>query len=95
MALIKCQPDLDIATAATLRQQLLDALQMQQPLEIDGQAVRKIHTAVLQLFLSLIIEAQARAVPVHWRNPSPALLEGARLLGLADRLGLEPGAESG
>ncbi len=94
MAIIECQPDLDIAAAATLRQQLLDALQTQQPLEIDGQAVRKIHTAVLQLFLSLMIEAQARATPVHWRNPSPALLEGARLLGLTDRLGFEPGAKS-
>ena len=94
MAIIECQPDLDIAAAATLHRQLLDALQTQQPLEIDGQAVRKIHTAVLQLFLSLMIEAQARATPVHWRNPSPALLEGARLLGLTDRLGLEPGAKS-
>ncbi len=91
MPIIECQSDLDIATAETLRQQLLDALQTQQPLEIDGQAVRKIHTAVLQLFLSLIIEAKARAVPVNWRNPSPALLEGARLLGFADQLGLEPG----
>ncbi len=91
MAIIECQPDLDVAAAVTLHQQLLEALQTQQPLEINGQAVRKIHTAVLQLFLSLIADAQARAVPVHWRDPSPALLEGARLLGLADRLGLEAG----
>ena len=89
MAIIECPADLDIANAAMLRQQLLDALQTRQPLEIDGQAVRKIHAAVLQLFLSLIIAAKARATPVRWRNPSAALVESAQLLGLVESLGLE------
>lgn len=95
MAIIECQSDLDVAAAVTLHRQLLDALKTQQPLEINVQAVRRVHAAVLQLFLGLITEAQARATPVHWRNPSPAFLESARLLGLADRLGLEPGTGSG
>ncbi|HAS82531.1 MAG TPA: hypothetical protein DCS43_07635 [Verrucomicrobia bacterium] len=92
MAIIKCQPELDIAAASTLHQQLLSALQAREPLDIDGQAVSRIHAAVLQLFLSLIIEAQSLKVPVRWLNPSPALVESAGLLGLADALGL---AESG
>jgi anti-anti-sigma regulatory factor len=90
--IIKCQPELDIANAAALRQQLLDALQVREPLEIDAEAVRKVHASALQLFLSLMLEAKTQAVPVRWRNPSPTLLEGARLLGLAENLGL---AESG
>jgi anti-anti-sigma regulatory factor len=88
MAIIKCQPELDIAAASTLHQQLLNAVQAREPLDIDGQAVRRIHAAVLQLFLSLITEARALNLPVRWLNPSPALVESARLLGLTDALGL-------
>lgn len=88
MALIECQPELDITNASMLRQQLLDALHAGEPLDIDGRAVRKIHTATLQLFLSLKAEAQLQGLSVSWRNPSPVLVEGARLLGLADTLGL-------
>ncbi|MBK7543592.1 MAG: STAS domain-containing protein [Candidatus Competibacteraceae bacterium] len=89
MNFIKCQAELDIATVGALHQQLLDALQTSEPLEIDGQAVQKIHAAALQLFLSLMSEAQSQGLSVNWRNPSPAVVEGARLLGLSDRLGLE------
>jgi anti-anti-sigma regulatory factor len=92
LTIIECSPDLDIATAADFHQRLLGALKTGEPLEIDSQAVRKIHAAVLQLLLSVVIEAQARALPVRWRNPSPALVESARLLGLADRLGLADAA---
>ncbi|HCK81016.1 MAG TPA: STAS domain-containing protein [Candidatus Competibacter sp.] len=88
MHLIKCQAELDIATVGALRQQLLDALQTSEPLEIDGQDVQKIHAAALQLFLGLMSEARLRGLSVNWRNPSPAMVEGARLLGLSDRLGL-------
>lgn len=88
MAIIECQPELDIATAGTLHQQLLSALQTHEPLDIDGQAVRKVHTAALQLFLSVVTEAQREGLPIRWHSPSPALVEGARLLGLTDKLGL-------
>lgn len=88
MAIIECQAELDIAAASILHQQLLSALQAGEPLEIEGQAVRRIHAAVLQLFVSLINEAQSLGLPVHWRNPSPTLVESAQLLGLADLLGL-------
>ncbi len=88
MTIIECQSELDIATVEVLRQQLLSALQSPEPLDIDGRAVRKIHTAALQVFLSLMTEARSRDLPVRWRDPSPALVESARLLGLADSLGL-------
>ncbi|HRD68092.1 MAG TPA: STAS domain-containing protein [Candidatus Competibacter sp.] len=87
MAVIECRSELDIATVGALRQQLLDALQIPEPLEIDGRAVRKIHTAALQAFLSAVIEARSRNLPVRWRDPSLALVESARLLGLAGDLG--------
>ncbi|MCC7220909.1 MAG: STAS domain-containing protein [Candidatus Contendobacter sp.] len=92
MAIIECQPELDIATASTLHRQLLLALQSQAPVEIDGQAVRRVHAAALQLLLGLVVEAHLRKLPVRWRNPSPALMEAAQLLGLTDSLGL---AETG
>ena len=89
MAFIECPPELDIANAGTLRQQMLDALQTREPMEIDAQAVRKVHTAALQLLLSLVIEARLQSTPMSWRNPSPTLVESARLLGLVEQLGLE------
>ncbi|HCB14258.1 MAG TPA: hypothetical protein DEP36_11920 [Gammaproteobacteria bacterium] len=88
MATIQCQAELDIAAASTLHQQLLSALQTGEPLEIEGQAVRRIHAAVLQLFLGLMNEARSLGLPVRWHNPSSALIESAQLLGLADPLGL-------
>lgn len=88
MAMITCQSELDIAAASTLHQQLLSVLQAREPLEIDGQAVCRVHTAVLQLLLSLAIEARALNLPVRWLNPSPTLVKSAQLLGLADVLGL-------
>ncbi len=88
MTIIECQSELDIATVGALYQELLSALQASEPLEIDGQAVRKVHTSALQVFLGLMTEARLRGLPVRWRNPAPALVEGARLLGLADGLGL-------
>lgn len=88
MAIIHCQSELDISAAGVLHQQLLGVLQAREPLVIDGQAVRRIHAAVLQLFLSLIIEARSLNLPVRWLNPSPVLMESARLLGLTDALGL-------
>lgn len=89
MTIIECQPELDIATVEVLRQQLLSALQSPEPLDIDGRAVRKVHAAALQVFLSLMAEARAQNLPVRWRDPSPALVESAQLLGLADSLGLD------
>lgn len=88
MATIECQAEMDIAAVSALHQQLLSVLQAGEPLEIDGQAVRRIYAAVLQLFVSLVNEAQSLDLPVRWRNPSPTLVESARLLGLADQLKL-------
>jgi len=45
MTIIECQSELDIATVGALHQELLSALQASEPLEIDGQAVRKVHTS--------------------------------------------------
>ncbi|MCB1769764.1 MAG: STAS domain-containing protein [Candidatus Competibacteraceae bacterium] len=89
MTTIECQAELDIAAAGALHQQLLGALQAGEPLEIEAQAVRRVHAAVLQLFLSLVNEAQSLDLPVRWRNPSPALVESAQLLGVADQLKLD------
>lgn len=89
MDLIECPSELDIATVGVLHQQLLSVLQKKEPLEIDGHAVQKIHSATLQLLLSFMSEARSHGLSVQWRNPSLALVEGARLLGLTDHLGLE------
>lgn len=88
MTLIECQPELDIALVGALRQSLLDALQAGEPLEIEARAIRRAHTAALQVFLGAFVEARSLGIPISWRNPSPALLEGARLLGLLDGLEL-------
>lgn len=89
MNLIECPSELDVAGVGALRPKLLDALQTPGPFEIDGQAVQKIHAAGLQLFLAFMSEARSQGLSAKWRNPSPALVEGARLLGLTDSLGLD------
>lgn len=93
MAIIACPPDLDIATASALHRQLLAGLKTQEPIDIDGKAVRKVHTAALQLFLSLVVEAHLHQITVRWRDPSPALIDAAQLLGLTDSLGLHSAAD--
>ena len=94
MNLIECPSELDMASVGLLRQQLLSALETPEPLQIDGRAVQKIHAAALQLFLGFVSEARSRGLDASWRNPSPAVVEGARLLGLTDSLGLEATATS-
>ena len=94
MATINCSPDLDIATAGALHRQLLAGLKNRESVDIDGRAVRKVHTAALQLFLSLVVEAHLHKITVRWRDPSPALLEAAQLLGLTDSLGLAAGHDA-
>ena len=88
MTLIECQPELDIALVGALRQRLLDALLAGESLEIDASAIRRAHTAALQVFLGAFVEARSLGIAIRWRDPSPALLEGARLLGLLEGLEL-------
>lgn len=88
MLTIECPAELDIAAASALHQQLLSAIQGKEALVINGQAIRRIHAAGLQLLLSLVRHSKETALPISWSNPSPALLESAQLLGLSDDLGL-------
>lgn len=91
MLTIECPAELDIAAASALHQQLLSAIQDKEALELNGQAVRRIHAAGLQLLLSLVRYSKDVALPISWVDPSPALLESAQLLGLTDDLGLAVG----
>lgn len=86
MTIVTCQAELDISAASTLQQQLLAVMQTREPVEIEAQNVSRIHTAALQLFLSAIRDAQTLGLAFQWREPSSALVEGARLLGLTDPL---------
>lgn len=85
-------PDsLDTANVSRLYGQLQGALVSGKPVVLDASAVRRVSTAAIQLFCAFFDEAEEREVAVTWKDPSPALLDAARLLGLSAALGLGQG----
>ena len=58
-------------------------------LSLDAEGVERIDAASLQLLTVFYREAQELGYAIQWKKPSDALLRSARLVGLADRLGLK------
>ena len=78
-----------IAGAAELLESLKKAFGQAGPITLAAASVVKIDTAALQLLCALVSEAQQRGRQVIWKNPSPAVVESAKILGLSGHLGLE------
>jgi len=85
---ISCGESLDIAAVKSLQSRLHKSLQKSSIIEVKADAVAKADTAGLQLFIALKNEIDTLGGNLIWKNPSPALIDSAKLLGLDGTLGL-------
>jgi len=83
-----CGESLDIAVVKSLHSRLHKSLQKSSTIELKADAVEKADTAGLQLFVSLKSEIDSLGGSLVWKNPSSALLDSAKLLGMDECLGL-------
>lgn len=77
-----------IAQAEALSTQLEEIFQKSATVIIDGSAVMRIDTAVLQLFGSFFTSMEQAGVAVSWKEPSEVLCHSADTLGLKSLLKL-------
>jgi anti-anti-sigma regulatory factor len=84
-----CVASLDIRQVSELKQQFLDALGVAQPVTIQAQDIERADTAGLQLLTAFFIDARAKGIRITWDQPSKALLQSARLIGVAGLLELD------
>lgn len=84
---------MDIGAAGALRERLIDALALGEPVTLDASATKQVDTAGLQLLCAFVRSAATQGLPITWLAPPPLLYERARLLGLDVALGLP--AEAG
>ena len=83
---IVLEGSLDISGAGGLREQLLQALEAQQPVTLDAANVERVDTAALQVLTAFFKDAAAQQHDVQWKTTSAVLCNAARLLGLQESL---------
>lgn len=79
---------LTITAVKRLHSELKQLLANRKQIVLDAAAVEEVDTAGLQWLDALMREAQARQVDVRWHEPSSALSQGAKALGLTAKLRL-------
>jgi len=80
--MIDCGTALTVANAAELHQKLQAALNDSSTLNLKADEVEKVDTAGLQLFVALNKEVTKLSGQVVWHQPSQALAQAAKTLGL-------------
>lgn len=83
---IAVEGELTIFTAAELRQQLLDALDIEPGIEIDLSKVCDMDSAGIQLIVATKNEATLRNKYLHFTGHSPAVSQVLALCNLTDLL---------
>ena len=68
---------------------LLNAIDVESDVTLDGSQVTSIDTSALQLLTALAIQVRNNGCRIIWVSPSELLLNTARLTGLTAQLGLE------
>ncbi|GAA6169127.1 STAS domain-containing protein [Sessilibacter corallicola] len=84
-----CGEYLDITQVSNLYGRLQKSLQKSVNIELKADKVNKADTAGLQMFVALKREISTTDGNLIWKNPSEGLINSAKLLGLAEELGLE------
>lgn len=81
MTIVELPADLGIESATGLKQLLQPAIAIDAAVQLDGQAVSRLHCASLQLLTAFVLarSQQARSTQI---NASAALSQGLTLLGL-------------
>ncbi|MEE9493870.1 MAG: STAS domain-containing protein [Gammaproteobacteria bacterium] len=86
---LSLEKELTIACADSLRQQLQKlADNDDKEISIDGSAVERIDTAVLQLFVSFSKLLSGQERQLAWQDPSESLVESAEQIGLRNMLNI-------
>ena len=85
-AAITLAANCSIKEVATLRQQLIAAVDVTGPVVIDAEAVERIDTATLQVLYAFVRDRLAGDREVTWQGVPAALTDAARLLGVRDLL---------
>lgn len=89
MSSIALEQDLGIEQAAGLKEALAGRLATKRAVVIDGASVQRVHSASLQLLCAFWRERGRDGRKTRLENPSPALADAIRSLGLTTVLGLE------
>ncbi len=79
----------DISSVAELHRHLCEALTSAQPVEFRARRCERMDTAVLQTLYAYYRAARDRGQAVSWSGVSPAVVDAAQRLGLAQGLGLQ------
>lgn len=86
---IPLSPDLGIEHAADLKATLSPQLGSRRTVVLDASAVKRVHTASLQLLCAFISERSQAGHATRIDKPTDTLVDAARVLGLQTALGLE------
>ena len=84
---VNIKGELSIFTAATLRQELLDALESADEVDVDLSAVSEMDSAGMQLMVAAKREAAARNKTLRFEGHSPVVFDLLELCDLSGQLG--------
>jgi len=85
---VHCGDALGMEDVASLKQRLSVALQSGAPIVLDVADIHSAQTPGMQLLVAFIRATDDKGLHIGWRNPTQAIKESARLLGLSDILKL-------
>ncbi len=83
-----CGKTFTLAEARALYPKLLIALLEGKSVIFDGEKIEQVDAAAMQLCCAFMSTQSVYQQQIQWRKPSAALVNTARLLGLADAMGL-------
>jgi len=86
---IQCEENLNIAGVNLLHQDLKTAIHDADEIVLKADKIERIDAASLQIFAALFNETEKLGVTVRWDNPSAALIDSAKILGLSDVLKID------
>lgn len=90
MSAIALEPDLGIEAAARLHAQLAPVLAQKKQVALDAAAVSRLHGASMQVLAAFVRARDAAGRKTRFQDPSPALRDAARAMGLTSTFGLDP-----
>ncbi len=85
---MKLMKTLNIAQVAELQEEFGKLLTEANPMDVDASAVETVDTAVMQLLVVVVREAEKRDIVFNWRSPTSAFNGAAAILGLTGELRL-------
>ena len=80
--IISCDSVMDISGVEALFHRLEDALDIGQSVEIHAQDVERVDTAIVQIFVAFVKEAERMQLEVIWKGVSEGMLSTIRSLGV-------------